>query len=159
MVRRAGCVLDGFGNYDIAVTDSAELVFALVPDDVAPGDVNYAPLSLRVLGSQNATIAVTNVTNSNDALDDHLTYTIYSGLTPSQCNATGVASGGASTAYTGAMGAGGTTVTEVTAPQASVTAAGTPLCIAVTALDTQDLPQAETTTIEWQFTGTSVSGT
>lgn len=145
----------GFDDFDTA--PGTPLTFELDPGEVAPGDVNYAPLALRVDGTQDALISIPTVTNSNGELSDFFTYTVYSGVQPAACNAGNTASG--DEAYTGAMGAPGTATAAVTAPQLSATPTGTPLCIAVLAEDTQDLPQGETTTITWEFEGTSVEGT
>lgn len=146
---------EGFAEHDAA--PGAVLTFALDPGEVAPGDTNYAPLALRVDGTQDALISIPTVTNSNAALTDFFTYTVYSGVQPVACNE-GDISGGTE-AYTGAMGAAGTAAAAVTAPQASATPVGTPLCIAVLAEDDQSLPQGETTVITWEFEGTSVDGT
>lgn len=137
--------------------DPADLTFALYPTDIAPGDINYAPLSVGVEGTQDALVTIPTVTGTNTALDPHLSYTIYTGVAAASCNAAGVS--GAAVAYAGAIGAAPTTSTPVTAPQLSTVTTGTPLCITVLAEDTQELPQAASTTIEWQFTGTSVEGT
>ncbi|MDZ4236208.1 MAG: hypothetical protein U1C73_21200, partial [Dietzia sp.] len=139
-------------------TGVASLNFTMYPEEISPGDVNYAPFWLGVNGSQDALITIPEVTGTNEDLDPELSYTIYTGAT--SCNESGVGETGVNTAYSGLIGDAPTVSNPVTAPQLSATPGSIQLCIAVSATSVQDdLPQGESTTITWQFTGTSVDGT
>lgn len=133
----------------------ASVTFALAPNDLAPGDVVYAPFHLGVNGTREASVELTAVTGTDaSTLNEKLSYEIFQTDTCSETT-TGTAN------FSGTVDATVETNDAVTAPMLSATATGVPLCIVVTAEaaadgQEEDFPQGATTTVTWQFTGTQI---
>ena len=121
-----------------AVGDAAQLSFVVDADNVIPGEVLYAPYSIRLVGTTDGdlTIAAPAITGDNAANLTAETRLI----TGTTCDA--------------AAFAGGTAVLPTTiAASADGTAGQQNYCLQVTASD--DLVQGQAGTVVWQWTAES----
>lgn len=149
----------GYSDHNVDKADAAAaLVFSLptVVTSMAPGDIVYAPLWVRLDGTttNSATLLPSAITAGTGGNEANLSYTVRAIDPTATCDATAagtlIASGATLAALTGAT----------SVPLTKGAAAGTPgtavqLCFAVTAASTITQGQAGTAT--WEFTATSTA--
>lgn len=137
---------------DPGLTNDADLDFQLSPDNLAPGDVVYAPFAVRLAALTTSAAVVTTTSTGSGANAANLTYSLFttatfgctSGSTPVDVLA------GPGTALTAAPVA---TFPLATGTPTTVAGAAVNLCFVVTA--GAGLTQGDQATATWEFAAES----
>ncbi|GGC72581.1 hypothetical protein IEU95_14910 [Hoyosella rhizosphaerae] len=162
-----GNVHDGTGwqEYDTAGT-AGTMQFVIAPDNLAPGDTVYAPVSLRVDPTANSYDADIELRGgewglASDDLATALTYTVYTGVTPANCTLQNTTGGTALVGPDATLDTGAGTVPG--SPAFTLDRGDDPgieICFAVTlpyGVDMTAVPANSEATVVWEFYAEPVS--